>query len=69
MGKIPLISRFIINDAKELVESSQVIVVVNNQEEFKDILEKVPKETVVCDLVNINFKNRGSLRAYMGIAW
>ena len=69
LEKIPLISRFIINDTKELVESSQVIVVVNNEEEFKDILEKVPKETVIIDLVNINFKNRGSLRAYKGIAW
>jgi hypothetical protein len=44
-------------------------VVVNNEEEFKDILEKVPQGTVVYDLVNINFENRGSLRTYKGIAW
>lgn len=69
LEKIPLISRFIINDAKELIESCQVIVVVNNEEEFKDILEKVPKETVVYDLVNINFENRGNLTTYNGIAW
>lgn len=43
--------------------------VVNKEEEFKDILEKVPKETVVYDLVNINFENRDNLKTYRGIAW
>ncbi len=69
LEKIPLISRFIIDDAKELIESSQVIVVVNNEEGFKDILEKIPQGTVVYDLVNINFENRDKLRMYKGIAW
>jgi len=69
LEKIPLISRFIIDDAKELIESSQVIVVVNNEEGFKDILEKIPQGTVVYDLVNINFENRNRLRMYKGIAW
>jgi GDP-mannose 6-dehydrogenase len=69
LEKIPLISRFIIDDAKELIESSQVIVVVNNEEGFKDILEKIPQGTVVYDLVNINFENRNKLRMYKGIAW
>jgi GDP-mannose 6-dehydrogenase len=69
LEKIPLISRFITDDVTELIERSEIIVVVNNEEEFKNILEKTAKDTIIYDLVNINFKNRDSLGTYNGIAW
>ncbi|MBU1053721.1 MAG: UDP-glucose/GDP-mannose dehydrogenase family protein [Proteobacteria bacterium] len=69
MEKIPFISKFIINDPDEIIKHSEVLVIVNNDEEFKNILDKVPKGKIIYDLVNIDFKNKGKNKKYKGIAW
>jgi hypothetical protein len=69
MEKIPFISKFIINDPAEIIRHSDILIVVNNDEEFKDILNKAPRGKIVYDLVNLNFKNKTNNKKYKGISW
>jgi GDP-mannose 6-dehydrogenase len=69
LQKIPYISKFIIDDPNEIIEFSDVIVVVNKEKEFQEILEKVPRDKIIYDLVNINFKNKDGMKNYVGICW
>ncbi len=68
MEKIPFISKFIINNPEEILRHSEVLIVVNNDEEFKEILDKTPKNKIIYDLVNISFKNKEK-KNYKGISW
>lgn len=69
LAKIPFISKFIVNDSSELIDNSEVIIVVNREEEFREILNKMPKEKIIYDLVNIDFEGKRSKENYKGIAW
>ena len=69
MSKIPFISKFITNDPKQIIGAVDVIVVVNNEHEFSAILNTVPVDTIVYDLVNISFENKSRCKNYTGIAW
>ena len=64
-----LFSKFIINDPAEIIRHSDVLIVVNNDEEFKDILSNAPKGKIIYDLVNVNFKNKDKKERYIGISW
>ena len=46
-----------------------LIVVVNKEKEFKDILNKIPEDKIIYDLVNIGFKNKEKKKNYIGVAW
>ena len=67
--KIPYISRFIMDSPEEIIGTSEVVVVVNKETEFTDILNRMPKDKIIYDLVNIDFEARGNSNNYMGIAW
>jgi GDP-mannose 6-dehydrogenase len=69
LKKIPFISKFITENPQELVSHSDIIVVVNNDPDFKNILELVPFDKKIFDLVNIEFQNRDKMKNYTGIAW
>lgn len=69
LKKIPYISRFIIDDPKEIIDRSDLIVVVNKEQEFCEILEKVPGGKLIYDLVNVDFENKTKNKNYTGIAW
>lgn len=69
LNKIPFISKFIIDDPAKLINHSEVIVVVNKEVEFVDILKKTPKDRIIYDLVNIDFKEREKNKNYIGVAW
>ena len=69
LRKIPYISKFIINDPSEIIRHSDIIIVVNNEEEFKQILENAPRSKIIYDLVNINFTGKENYKNYSGIAW
>jgi GDP-mannose 6-dehydrogenase len=69
LEKIPFISQFIINDPSEIIRHSEVLIVVNNDEEFKEMLGKAPKGKIIYDLVNIDFKNKERNEKYRGISW
>ncbi len=69
LAKIPLISKFFVNDSSELIENSEVIIVVNREEEFQDVLSQMSTDKIIYDLVNIDFKEKTTMKNYFGIAW
>lgn len=69
LKKIPFISKFVTSEYKDVVEGSQAIVVVNNSAEFKDILNNLPEEKIIFDLVNIDFNGKKQRKNYIGTAW
>jgi GDP-mannose 6-dehydrogenase len=69
LKKIPYVSKFIVNNSDVIIDHSDVIVVVNFEEEFETILNKIPDDKIVYDLVNINFEKKQSIKNYTGIAW
>ena len=69
LKRIPYVSKFISANADDLVTHSDVIVVVNKEEEFREILNRVPDDRIVYDLVNMEFEKRDGMKGYFGIAW
>lgn len=69
LKKIPYVSKFIVGEPEDLIQHSEVLVVVNKEEEFKKILEVIPENVIVYDLINLDFKNRDKLKNYTGISW
>ena len=69
LSKIPFIAKFLTNDLDEVVESSDVIIIVNREDELLDLHEKISEDKIIYDLVNINLKNRSKYKNYTGIAW
>ncbi len=69
LERIPFISKFVTDDPAEVLAHSEVIVVVNKESEFVEILEKSPRETIIFDLVNIDFQGRLGRDNYFGLAW
>jgi len=67
LQKIPYISQFIIDDPFEIINHSDIIVVVNKEKEFKDILEKIDGSKQVFDLVNLDYERNTD--TYHGISW
>jgi GDP-mannose 6-dehydrogenase len=68
LKKIPFISKFITNDAEEFIHKSEVIVIVNNDRSFRAILDNVPPQVAIYDLVNYPF-NKCDDVCYEGICW
>jgi len=69
LKKIPYISKFIVNNLSIIINHSEVIVVVNNEKEFKEVLNKIGNDKIIYDLVNIDFESKNKLPKYSGIAW
>lgn len=69
LKKIPYVSKFIVNNLSVILNHSEVIVVVNNEKEFKDVLNKISNDKIIYDLVNIDFESKNKLSQYCGIAW
>lgn len=68
LNKIPYISTFLTNEPQKILENSDLVVIVNNDDEYKQILQSLPKDTAILDLVNYKFQNRDQLE-YEGVAW
>lgn len=69
LNKIPLISQFITDNPAQLINDSDVIVITNKEKEFKEILDHIPEEKIIYDLVNFDFENRSRRKNYIGLAW
>jgi GDP-mannose 6-dehydrogenase len=69
LDKIPLISQFITDDPAQLINDAEVIVITNKEKEFKTILNQIPEEKIIYDLVNLDFANRSERKNYIGLAW
>jgi GDP-mannose 6-dehydrogenase len=69
LKKIPFVSKCITENSQELITKSDLIVVVNNDPDFKEILECLPNDKKVLDLVNLKFSNRDKIHGYNGVSW
>lgn len=69
LKKIPYIAKFIVSDETEIINHSDVYVVVNNDETYRDLLNKVPRGKIVLDLVNLEFDNKKNMPNYKGLSW
>lgn len=69
LRKLPYISKFIIDDPGEVITSSEVIVVVNEEDELVRLLERAPEDKIIFDLADIHLKNRDKRNNYFGISW
>lgn len=68
--EIPHISSLMCTSAKELILSSDVIIVANHVNEFKEILiTDVRENQVVIDLVRIVNESDKIIGEYYGICW
>jgi len=69
MQRIPFISRFLADDISEVISQSDVIVIVNKEDGFREALGKIAKDKAILDLVNMDFRGRKTLRNYHGVSW
>jgi GDP-mannose 6-dehydrogenase len=69
LRRIPFISRFLLEDAAAVVAHSDLIVVVNKDDGFPEILGGLPDDKMIFDLVNIDFRGKADRKNYAGIAW
>lgn len=69
LNKIPFISKFITDNPDDVIKDAEVLVIVNNDADFKDILKRTPDETIIYDLVNLEFETRETRPNYSGLAW
>ena len=67
-GHIPHIYKLLKPNYEEVISESDLIVVGNKTEEFKDILQKVPGEKTIIDLVRID-DSLITAKNYVGICW
>jgi GDP-mannose 6-dehydrogenase len=69
MQRIPMISRFLADDADDVISHAEVLVIVNKEVGFKEILRGVRRGTIILDLVNLEFPGRGKHEHYQGVSW
>ena len=64
--RIPHLSRLLKNDLEEVVKSSELLVISQNDERFRDLIDRYPDKIFV-DLVRVVDENRN--HNYEGIGW
>lgn len=69
LTKIPLISRFIVERPENIIQHSEVIVIVNKEQEFEKILDQVQDNKIIYDLVRVGLRRKNCGENYVGIAW
>jgi len=67
--RIPFVSRFVLEGMEQVVEHSEVIVLVNKESEFVAALETGLDVKIVYDLTNIGLKREKEESNYVGISW
>jgi GDP-mannose 6-dehydrogenase len=65
---IPHIYKLLMQDARELIQASDILVVGNKSAEFTDLLKDVGKDKTIIDLVRID-PSKTSKENYIGICW
>jgi GDP-mannose 6-dehydrogenase len=69
LRKIPYISQFITDSPQEIIEKSEVLVVVNKENDFKELINNAPDKKHIYDLVNLNYDKGRKKQRYIGISW
>lgn len=67
LKKIPYISTLIIEDLKSLINYSDLIIIVNKEAEFIELMDTIPDTKIIYDLVNIGINSEN--KNYTGISW
>lgn len=67
-GHIPHIAALLKDNVEEVIKSSEVVVFGNNSGEFKDLINAIPDDKIIVDLVRID-KGKTSGGNYEGICW
>jgi GDP-mannose 6-dehydrogenase len=69
LSRIPLISQFITDKIEDIIEHSEVIVVVNKIPDLAQILDRIGPNQIVYDFVNVGLEKIATSPRYLGIAW
>lgn len=69
LQKIPFVSKFIVENSEEIIDHSDLFVIVNHDNEFINILKRVDDSKIIYDLVNLNDAEISAKPNYTGIAW
>lgn len=69
LQRIPYISRFITDNLREVLDPSELIVVVNKEPGLKELLMPLMDSKLVYDLANVGFDRAAVAANYQGIAW
>ncbi|MBV9316071.1 MAG: nucleotide sugar dehydrogenase [Gammaproteobacteria bacterium] len=72
LNHIPHIGRLMVDRAEQLLEHAEVVVVASVEGEVRALLEKLPAEKSIIDLVGMRSAGEGvgeSRQTYAGIAW
>ncbi|MFY0608245.1 MAG: UDP-glucose/GDP-mannose dehydrogenase family protein [Cyclobacteriaceae bacterium] len=67
-GHIPHIAALLKSQIKDVIDQSEVIVIGNQSKEFEKVIEDLPVEKVIVDLVRLN-SEKISEKNYVGICW
>lgn len=68
LNQIPHISKLMVDDATTVIDESEVIVIGNGDEQFRNLVTGIPTGKHVIDLVRINDDALGQ-EGYEGICW
>jgi GDP-mannose 6-dehydrogenase len=66
-GRIPHLSRLLVDDLNTLIGESDVIIISNNENEFKEALKQVSGKIII-DMVRLS-EHIGENNTYIGINW
>lgn len=69
LSKIPFISRFLTDNFAEIREFAEVIIIVNKEKKYGELLKQVSREVIILDLVNLDFQEKEMFVNYEGVAW
>lgn len=69
LSRIPLISQLITDKIEEIIDHSEVIVIVNKTSDLAEIIDKIGPHQIVYDLVNVGLEKIATSPRYLGIAW
>jgi len=69
LSKIPYISRFMVDNPRDVVDVSEILVIVNNDNEYIQLLNHIDKHKIIYDLVGLKIDDKERLVNYKGISW
>ena len=67
-GKIPHMTKLLVPEVDELIETSDVLIVTNNEKEFETHLKNIDNKPVI-DFVRLRDESIRNKQNYYGINW
>lgn len=69
LKRIPVIAELLCPKIEEVEKFAEVLIVVNKEKEFEELLDRTKPEITIIDLVNFPCVSKGTLGNYIGYAW